>query len=184
MLKHDTIRDRLTDARILWRNGRKNGAFIQALIALAGLASIRYPTRTAPRVYFDKMREYHPAQVSQISADEKRQKRNRLSDGQQFKCMLLDLLEKIVLPNPMPGVCPPKYNFSLPFSSDKKTNVEDLFYKVLRCTAVHQGTFSSVAYLTERTPKGDVLHLTEPAGIPEWWVVHLLDAMEGTPELA
>ena len=79
--KRDEIRDRLVDARLLWQNGRKNGAFIQALIALAGLASLRYPKKTAPKVYFDKMREYHPNQASQIAASEKKQKRNRLSDG-------------------------------------------------------------------------------------------------------
>lgn len=184
MLKHDAIRDRLTDAKVLWQNDRKNGAFIQALIALAGLASIRYPKKTPPKVYFDKMREYHPNQVIEIAANEKKQKRNQLSDGQQFKCMVLDLLEDIILPNPKPGVHAPKYNVSFPFSPDKNTNIEDLFYKVLRCTAVHQGTFASVAFLTERTHEGDALHLTEPAGIPEWWIVNLVEAMGTTPELA
>ncbi len=184
MLKRDEIRDRLVDAELLWQNGRKNGAFIQVLIALAGLSSLRYPKKTSPKVYFDKMREYHPKQTSQIAANEKKQRTSRLSDGQQFKCMVLDLLEDIILPHPKPGVHPPKYNVSLPFSKDKTTNIEVLFYKVLRCTAIHQGTFASVAYLTERTPEGDVLHLTEPAGIPEWWVIHLIEAMGKTPELS
>ncbi len=189
MLKHDAICDRLTDARILWQNGRKNGAFIQALIALAGLASIRYPKKTTPKVYFDKMREYHPNQASQIAANEKKQKRNRLSDRQQFSCLVFDLIEDIILPHPTPGVVAPKYNISLPFSKDKMTNIEDLFYKVLRCPAVHQGTFSSVAYLTERIDKPDqgiqtdALHLTEPAGIPEGWILNLLEALSKTPEL-
>ena len=184
MLKRDEIRDRLVDAELLWQSGRKNGAFIQVLIALAGLSRLRYAKKTSPKVYFDKMREYHPKQKSQIAANEKKQKRNKLSDGQQFKCIVLDLLEDTILPNPKPGVHPPKYNVSLPFSKDKRTNIEVLFYKVLRCTAIHQGTFASVAYLTERTPEGDVLHLTEPAGIPEWWVIHLIEAMRKTPELS
>ncbi|MCP4593618.1 MAG: hypothetical protein GY842_23015, partial [bacterium] len=183
-LKRDEIRDRLLDAEVLWHQNRKNGAFIQALVALAGLASLRYPKKTAPKVYFSKMREYHPSQATQITAQEKKQKSNRLSDGQRFKCMVLDLIEDIILPHPRRGVHPPKYNISLPLSTDRKTNIEDLFYKVLRCTAVHQGTFSSVAYLTERTPKGDPLVLTEPTGIPEWWIVHLVNAMSKTPELA
>ena len=188
--KRDEIRDRLVDARLLWQNGRKNGAFIQALIALAGLASLRYPKKTAPKVYFDKMREYHPNQASQIAASEKKQKRNRLSDGQQFKCLVFDLIEDIILPHPTPGVVAPKYNISLPLSEYKMTNIEDLFYKVLRCTAVHRGTFSSVAYLTDRIHKpdqgtySDALHLTEPAGIPEGWIVNLLEALSKTPELA
>lgn len=190
MLKHDAIRDRLTDAKVLWQNDRKNGAFIQVLIALAGLASIRYPKKTDPKVYFDKMREYHPNQASQIAANEKKQKRNRLSDEQQFKCLVLDLIEDIILPHPTPGVVAPKYNITLPLSKDKMTNIEDLFYKALRCTAVHQGTFSSVAYLTERINKpdqgihSDALHLTEPAGIPEGWILNMLEAMGKVPELA
>jgi len=188
--KRDEIRDRLLDARLLWQNGRKNGAFIQALIALAGLASLRYPKKTAPKVYFDKMREYHPNQASRIAASEKKQKRNRLSDGQQFKCLVFDLIEDIILPHPTPGVVAPKYNISFPFGKDKMTNIEDLFYKVLRCTAVHQGTFSSVAYLTDRIHNpgqgtySDTLRLTEPAGIPEGWVANLLEALSKTPELA
>lgn len=182
MQKQDDIRDRLDDAKILWENDRKNGAFIMALIALAGLASIRYPKKkTPPKVYFDKIREYHPKQAIQITAKEKKQKSKSISDGQQFKCVVLDLVEEIIAPNFARGA--PKYNVSIPFSKDKKTNIEDLFYNVLRCTALHQGTFSSVAYLTKRTPKGDILRLSEPAGIPEYWMVHLIDAVGQSPEL-
>ena len=91
MLKRDELRDRLIDARTLWTNGRRDGAFIQSLIALAGLSRLRYPKKTTPpKVYFDKMREYHPAQKNQIDEGEKKQKKPRLGDGQQFKCMFLD----------------------------------------------------------------------------------------------
>lgn len=183
MLKQDTLRERLTDSTVLWQSGQKNGAFIQALLALAGLASIRYPKKTTPKVYFDKMRKYHPNQANQIAANEKKQKKNRLSDAQRFKCMVLDLLEDLIVPNPKPGMHRPILNVSFPLSPGKKTNIEDLFYKVLRCPAVHEGTFSSVAYLTERTLKGDVMHLTEPVGIPEAWIIHLLVAMSKAPEL-
>ncbi len=179
MQKHDDIGDRLIDARILWQNDRKNGAFIQALIALAAVASLRYPEKTAPKVYFDKMRKYHPNQASQIAAAEKKHKHKKLIDRQQFKCMVLDLLEDII-----GGMQPPKYNVSFPFSKDESTNIEDLFYHLLRCNAVHEGTFSSVAYLTEPTPEGDVLRLTEPAGIPERWIANLVDALAKTPELS
>ncbi len=181
--RQDEIRDRLHDALVLWQAGRKYGAFIQALLALAGLANIRYPKKTVPRVYFDKMREYHPDQATQISANEKKQSANHLGDAQQFKCMVLDLVEDIILPNPKPGVFPPKYNISLPLTREKKTNIEDLIYKLLRCKAVHEGSFGSVAYLTERTPQGDCLVLTEPVGIPEWWVINLVNAMSKAPEL-
>lgn len=184
-LNNDHLYDRLIDANILLNHGRKHGAFIQALIALAGLATIRYPMGTPEKIYFDKMREYHPNQASEISDKEKAQpkKNSSLSDGQRYKCIVLDLVEDIFMPQPIPGTNPPKINIDLPFCKEKKTNIEDLFYKMLRCTAVHQGTFSSVAYLTERIPEGDVLHLTEPAGIPERWIVNLVEAISRAPEL-
>lgn len=194
----DDIRDRLRDTRLLWDNGRKNGAFIMALVALAGVSRKRYPKHTSQEVYFDKLRKYHPNQKSQITAKEEKEKSDRagrveksknkraqeFGDGKAFKCMVLDLLTDIVLPNPKPGTHPPKINFSLPLSKHKTTNIEDLFYRILRCTAIHQGTFASVAYLTERIPEGDVLRLTEPVGIPEWWIIHLIAALASTPELA
>jgi hypothetical protein len=39
-----TISDRIEDANFLWRNGRKEGAFLSVLIAVAAAASAKYPT--------------------------------------------------------------------------------------------------------------------------------------------
>src|SRR5947208_3584168 len=42
-MKHATgIKERLKDAHILWQNGRKEGAFIQILIAVAATSRKRY----------------------------------------------------------------------------------------------------------------------------------------------
>lgn len=193
----DRLQDRLLDVRLLWDNGHKNGAFIMALIALAGASRRRYPKHTPRSVYFDKLREFHPDQTAQIVIEEDRDKREGTKpkkakskkprlfyDAMAFKCMLLDLLGDILLPHPKPGVHQPKTNFTLPLGEDRRINIEDLFYKVLRNTAIHEGTFASVAFLTKRTPEGDVLRLTDPPGIPEWWIIHLIEALRVTPELA
>ena len=180
----DDIRDRVVDAEILWRSGRKSGAFVLALIALAGVSRRRYPKTTSPKVYYNKMREYHPNQTRQITAKEKQQTSKQLNDGQAFKCMLLDLIEDIILPNPKPGVRPPKCNIRLPLGKTRRDiNIEEIFYKGFRCTFVHEGTFTPDAYLTPRTDRGDVLRLTQPTGIPEAWIRHLLVALGKTPEL-
>lgn len=191
MQNQDDIRDRLIDAKVLWDNGRKAGAFVLALVALAGVSRRRYPKRTSPSVYFDKMREYHPNSKGEITAEERKQKAIRkklkaeeLSDSQAFKCMLLDLIEDIILPNPKPGVHPPKYNIRFPFGKSRKdTNIEVIFYKAFRNSFVHEGRFTSDAFLAPRTVRGDELHLTQPTGIPEAWIPNLLIALNRTPEL-
>ena len=184
MQNRDEVRDRLVDAKVLWENGRKTGAFVMALVALAGVSRQRYPKATSPSVYYDKMREYHPNQHSQIAEKERSQKSKQMSDGQAFKCMLLDLIEDIILPHPKPGIHPPKYNIRFPFGmSGKDTNIEEIFYKAFRCTFVHEGRFTSDAFLTPRTVRGDELHLTQPTGIPEAWIPNLLVALSKTPEL-
>jgi hypothetical protein len=43
MNKMDGIAARLDDAVLLWKNGRRDGAFLNALIAVAALARKRYP---------------------------------------------------------------------------------------------------------------------------------------------
>jgi hypothetical protein len=39
-----TILDRIEDANLLWRNGRKEGALLSVLIAVAAAATSKYPT--------------------------------------------------------------------------------------------------------------------------------------------
>ena len=181
----DDIRDRLIDAEVLWRNGRKNGAFVLALIALAGVSRRRYPKTAPPMVYYDKMQEYHPNQISQITAKQETERPTELSDRRAFQCMLLDLIEDIMLPNPKPGVRPPKYNIRIPFGKTRRdTNIENIFYGWFRCNFVHEGRLTPDAFLTPRTERSDELHLTQPTGIPEAWIPNLLVALSKTPELA
>jgi hypothetical protein len=42
-----SIRDRIEDAKFLWQNGRHEGAFLSALLAVAATARLRYPDRKA-----------------------------------------------------------------------------------------------------------------------------------------
>src|SRR5882724_2845054 len=41
-----SLRDRVEDAMLLWENGRREGAFLVALIAVAATARRRFPDRT------------------------------------------------------------------------------------------------------------------------------------------
>ena len=42
-----SIRDRVEDAKFLWQHGRREGAFLCALSAVAATARLRYPDRKA-----------------------------------------------------------------------------------------------------------------------------------------
>jgi hypothetical protein len=48
-----TISDRIEDASTLWRNGRREGAFLSVLIAVASAAAAKYPN-LRDRVRFEK----------------------------------------------------------------------------------------------------------------------------------
>jgi len=165
--------------------GRKHGAFLMALVALAGLSRLRYPKQTAPSIYFDRLREYHPNQLEHIARiEQQRDKKKPFQDGEAFKCTLLDLIADIILPNPPPGMCQPRKNIVIPFGSDRKDrNIEEIFYEAFRCTFVHEAKMTSDVFLTAPTPQGDVLRLTHPTGIPESWIPNLIVAIRDAPEI-
>ena len=121
----------------------------------------------------------------ELAKQEQSYTRKEMQDGPAFQCMVLDIIQDIIVPHPSPGTHAPKTDIRFPFGEDRNAmSIEDVFYKALRCTAVHEGTFSSVAYLTEPSTEGDVLRLTHPAGIPENWALNIIDALHKTPELA
>ncbi len=142
-----------------------------------GAPSFGYSRRVGDGSCFERLRRCHCHRTEHPSPT--------LAAQEWGTRTLLDLIEDIILPNPKPGVRPPKYNIRIPFGKTRRdTNIEDIFYDWFRCNFVHEGTFTPDASLTPRTERGDELHLTQPTGIPEAWIPNLLVALSKTPELA
>jgi len=57
------ILDRLEDAKLLWENGRKQGAWINVLIAAAATAKQRFPTKSDGKGFRQFIREVTPTIV-------------------------------------------------------------------------------------------------------------------------
>jgi hypothetical protein len=55
-----SVRERLEDARLLWEGGRKEGAWIQVLIAAAATSRIRFPSKGNGEAFRSFIREVAP----------------------------------------------------------------------------------------------------------------------------
>lgn len=89
-----SIRDRIEDAKLLWRDGRKEGAFIQILITAAATARKRYPRP--------------PKGVKPVPANQRPQPGEYANDSNAFKTFILDEMEKIT-GGPKYGVAFPEF---------------------------------------------------------------------------
>jgi hypothetical protein len=58
------IHNRIEDAELLWRNGRLEGAFLCALIAVAAAARLRYPSMKDRERFEQFLRDAHSARLS------------------------------------------------------------------------------------------------------------------------
>ena len=63
-----SVRDRLEDAVVLWRQGRKSGAWIQVLIAAAATSRERFPSMKDGEAFRAFVREITPTIVDSKSA--------------------------------------------------------------------------------------------------------------------
>lgn len=59
-----SVRDRLEDARLLWEKERKQGAWIQVLIAAAATSKQRFPTKGDGEAFREFIREVTPTIVN------------------------------------------------------------------------------------------------------------------------
>ena len=62
-----SVRERLEDAKILWDKGRKQGAWIQVLIAAAATSRLRYPAKKDGDAFREFIREVTPTIVSGVA---------------------------------------------------------------------------------------------------------------------
>jgi hypothetical protein len=58
------IRNRIDDALLLWKNGREDGAFLSALIAVAATARLRYPKMKDRECFEQFLRDAHSVKLS------------------------------------------------------------------------------------------------------------------------
>ncbi|MBI4535478.1 MAG: hypothetical protein HY708_04310 [Ignavibacteriae bacterium] len=59
-----SVRERLEDAVLLWNNGRKQGAWIQVLIAAAAISKLRFPDQKDGEAFRQFIREVTPTIVN------------------------------------------------------------------------------------------------------------------------
>jgi len=159
-----SVRERIEDAKLLWNAGRKEGAFIQILIAVAATARKRYPK---------------PPKGQKPVPDAQRPYRGEYAnDGNSFKTFLLDEMDKIT-----GGM---KYNVAFPFQGRDKVPLEDILYVHLRCHMVHEGETSPAITFTEPVMSDgkslSVLRLTNPFGLPEFWLWNMARVVVQAPE--
>lgn len=156
-----SVRDRIDDALLLWKNGRRDGAFISILIAAAATARKRYP----------KPKRGEKATKPRPSPGEP------ASDSVAFKTFILDEMDKIT--------GGPKYNVIFPFQG-KDTPFEDILYAYLRCELLHEGKTPATVRFTEpqiRDGKSySVVELRDPLGIPIFWLWNLARAVAQAKE--
>jgi len=142
-----SIKARVEDAEVLWKQGRKEGAWAMALIAAAATSRKRYPRPTA--------------------------------DNQAFKNFIRDVLPTLMHGKPLQGTPNPRIIFD-------QTPVEDIIYEHLRCNLIHEAAPSpQVAFSESKIVDGKVqatLVVGSPNEIPDFWVIHLLQAVREAPE--
>lgn len=193
------VRERIQDGRMLWDAKRPEGAFLMGLIALSGLSRIRYPGKTPYAVYFERLRECHPAQLEKTAQSErlraeqlkKTAKSKRagnktsplLQDGEAFKCIVMDLTGDIIMPG-APSSRQPRKNVAFEFGPKlKKTNFEDIMYHDLRCVFVHQGILTTKFKLGAPMFGGLKIHLSHPMEVTGNFVLNVLNAVANSPEI-
>jgi hypothetical protein len=59
-----SVRERIIDAKLLWDNGRKQGAWIQVLIAAAATSRVRFPTMRDGEAFRAFVREVTPTIIN------------------------------------------------------------------------------------------------------------------------
>jgi hypothetical protein len=159
-----SVRDRIEDAKVLWQAGRKEGAFVQILIAVAATARKRYLKA--------------PKGSKPVPDGQRPRPGEYASDGTAFKTFLLDEMDKIT-----GGM---KYNVAFPFQGREKVPLEEILYAHLRCHMVHEGeTPPSITFTEPVVADGkshSTLRLTDPLGLPEFWLWNMARAVAQAPE--
>ncbi len=159
-----SIRDRIEDAKLLWNAGRKEGAFLQILIAVAATARKRYPKP--------------PKGVKGVPNSQRPMPGEYANDATSFKTFILDEMEKIT--------GGPKYNVAIPFQGNARTPLEDILYSHLRCHMIHEGetppTITFTEPIVDNGKSYSTLKLSDPLGFPEFWMWNLARVVAQAPE--
>lgn len=151
-----SVKARIEDALTLWNAGRKEGALVQALIAAAATARKRYPS---------------------------------MKDRQAFSTFIRDVTPVLLWGMREIG----HVGFHMILTNSDMTvqrRLDDIFYKQMRCNLIHEGELKEQeVHLTETFLGEDgqpkLRLVAEPegsVGIPELWIIRLLEAIKAAPE--
>jgi hypothetical protein len=160
-----SVRERIEDAKSLWQAGRKEGAFIQILVAAAATARKRYPK---------------PPKGTRIDSKRRPYAGEATTDSIAFKTFVLDEMGTVT--------GGPKYNVAFPFRGRGNVPLEEILYEHLRCSLIHEAETPRTIEFTEAVIENGKSHaslrLTDPLGLPEFWLWNLARAVARAPENA
>jgi hypothetical protein len=159
-----SVRDRIEEAIHQWAAGRKVGACVPLLIAVAATARKRYPkpTKAKPAV---------PSGVRPWPGEP-------AGDKVAFTTFILDEMLTIT-----GGKL--KYNVAFPFQGRNAVPLEEILYTHLRCPLIHEAEAKAIYFTPTEVIDGktcSVLKLNDPLGFPESWISNLCHVVVTAPE--
>ncbi|MBI3947008.1 MAG: hypothetical protein HY321_13875 [Armatimonadetes bacterium] len=172
-----SVRDRLLDAKVLWGNDRKEGAWIQVLIAAAATSRERFPDKGDGAAFRQFIREITPEILDSTAA--------AIPGG-----------ITVIFNGDTPHAGPRRNRPAAPdritviFNGDTPhaLPLHDVMYKHLRCYLVHEAQMPPEVRLSNsRVVDGKLvadLRGGTPLTIPDFWVLHLAKAVADAPENA
>jgi hypothetical protein len=159
-----SIRERIEEAIHQWAIGRKVGACVPLLVAVAATARKRYPRPTKKRPAVPPGVRPRPGEPA--------------GDKVAFTTFILDEMftitgEKL------------RYNVAFPFQGRDAVPLEEILYTHLRCPLIHEAKAEAIYLTAPEVIDGkqcSVLRLTDPLGFPERWISNLCHVVVTAPE--
>lgn len=170
-----SVRERVDDAVVLWKNGRKYGAMLCLLVAVAATARKRYPEPPKGVKGVDQEAEKQKVERRPIAGEYVKQ------DKVAFETFVLDEIENGTLTGGQM-----KYNVAFWFRGEL-TPYQTILYKYLRCPLVHEADVDGFRLTPTENVDGKQrfrIEMTNPFGLPEQWVWLLADAVAKASENA
>lgn len=159
-----SVRERIEEAIHHWAAGRKVGACVPLLIAVAATARKRYPRPTKANPAVPPGGRPRPGEAA--------------GDKVAFTTFILDEMLTIT-----GGKM--KYNVAFPFQGKGAVPLEEILYTHLRCPLIHEAEAPAIYFTPSELIDGkscSVLKLTDPLGFPESWISNLCHVVVTAPE--
>jgi hypothetical protein len=166
-----SVRERVDDAVCLWKNGRKHGALLCLLVAVAATARKRYPE--PPKGVKGVDEEAKKKQVEIRANPGEFVKGDRVA----FETFILDEMLTLTGGKLM-------WNVKFWFRGEL-TAYETILYKFMRNPLVHEADMTGFRFTPTVVVDGKEqyhVEMTNPFGLPEQWVWFLAEAVSKVSE--